>query len=137
MNEKETNTQNSIDEKRKKSLFHYIAVMFLVAFALVLISLLGQNKSLSLSKGVLQNAEQLQEENRQLHDQRVELTEELAQAKAELEQYKAMPLPEEVQKAYEMLLGDELDKLENYKQYLGTKGLEMYENLTKEGNTND
>jgi len=127
----------TMDEKRKASLFRYIAVMFLVAFALVLVSLLGQHKSLSLSKGALQNAEQLQEENRQLHEEALALTEELAQVKAELADYETMPLPEDVQRAYEMLLEGDLDKLYDYKQYLGTKGLETYNNLMKEGDNND
>ena len=37
-------------------------------------------------------------------------------------------------KAYEMLLTGDTEKLEEYKQYLGPKGLETYENLMKEGN---
>jgi len=135
-NEAKKNEQ-TIDEKRKRSLFRYIAVMFVVAFVLVLISLLGQHKSLSLSSGVVQNATSLQEYNRELNDQVVELTAELAQANAELETYENLPLPEDVQKAYEMLLTEDLEKLEQYKQYLGSKGLELYENLMKEGNSND
>ena len=137
MSKEEAKKTEPIDEKRKKSLFRYIAVMFVVAFALVLVSLLGQHKSLSLSSGVVQNAADLQEYNRDLNDRVVALTEELAQANSELERYKSLPLPEEVQKAYEMLLTGEMDKLEEYKQYLGPKGLEMYENLMKEGNSND
>ena len=108
--------------------------MFAVAFVLVLLSLLGQHKSLSLSSGVMQNAADLQEYNRELNDQVVDLTAELTKATAELERYKTFPLPEDVQKAYEMLLTGELEKLEDYKQYLGPKGLETYENLMKEGN---
>ena len=123
-----------MDEKRKHSLFRYLAVMFAVAFVLVLLSMLGQHKSLSLSSGVVQNAADLQEYNRELNDQVLELTEDLTQANAELEQYRKLPLPEEVQKAYEMLLTGDTEKLEEYKQYLGPKGLETYENLMKEGN---
>ena len=122
-----------IDEKKKKSLFRYIAIMFVVAFALVLISLLGQHKSLSLSSGVVQNAAELQDYSRELSAQVISLTEELAQTKSELELYQSLPLPEDVQKAYEMLLSGDLDKLEDYKQYLGPEGLAMYETM-KEGN---
>ena len=124
---------SAIDEKKKQSLFRYIAIMFVVAFALVLISLLGQHKSLSLSSGVVQNASDLQDYNRELNAQVISLTEELAQVKSELELYRSLPLPENVQKAYEMLLAGDLDKLEDYKQYLGPEGLAMYETM-KEGN---
>ena len=130
----EVKKNEPMDEKKKHSLFRYLAVMFVVAFVLVLLSLLGQHKSLSLSSGVVQNAAELQEYNRELNDQVVKLTEALTQTTAELEQYKNLPLPEEVQKAYEMLLTGDTEKLEEYKQYLGPKGLETYENLMKEGN---
>ena len=130
----EVKKNEPMDEKKKHSLFRYLAVMFVVAFVLVLLSLLGQHKSLSLSSGVVQNAAELQEYNRELNDQVVKLTEALTQTTAELEQYKNLPLPDEVQKAYEMLLTGDTEKLEEYKQYLGPKGLETYENLMKEGN---
>ena len=137
MSKEEAKKNEPIEEKRKKSLFRYIAVMFVVAFALVLVSLLGQHKSLSLSSGVVQNAADLQEYNRELNDRVVALTEELAQVKSELDLYETLPLPENVQKAYEMLLAEDLDKLEEYKQYLGPEGLAMDENLMTEGNGND
>lgn len=35
-----------MDEKRKQSLLRYIAIMFVVAFVLVLISLVGQTRSI-------------------------------------------------------------------------------------------
>ena len=82
-----------MEEKRKKSLFRYIGIMFAVAFILVLVSLIGQTKNISeLSKSsvsALQNAEQLQEDNRRLQQQVVSLTEEkldLADTVEELEQ---------------------------------------------------
>ena len=82
-----------MEEKRKKSLFRYIAIMFVVAFLLVLVSLIGQTRNISeLSKSsvsALQNAEQLQEDNRSLQEQVVALTEEkltLSNTVEELEQ---------------------------------------------------
>ncbi|MBQ9967439.1 MAG: hypothetical protein IJO88_01795 [Oscillospiraceae bacterium] len=71
-----------MDEKRKKSLFRYIAIMFVVAFVLVLISLVGQTRSIGhlseSSASALQRAEELQNTNR-------DLTEQIAELQAQLE----------------------------------------------------
>ena len=62
-----------MEEKRKKSLLRYIAVMFVVAFVLVLVSLVGQTRSIGhlseSSASALQRAEELQTTNRELTEQ--------------------------------------------------------------------
>lgn len=72
-----------MDEKRKQSLFRYIAVMFAVAFLLVLVSLVGQTRSIGQlsesSASALERAEELQNNNR-------ELSRELSEAEDALEE---------------------------------------------------
>lgn len=81
-----------MDEKRKRSLFRYIAIMFVVAFVLVLISLVGQTRSIGhlseSSASALQRAEELQNTNRELTEQIAELEEQLEETKGENETLK-------------------------------------------------
>lgn len=124
-----------MEEKKKQSVLRYVGVMFAVAFVLVVVSLISTNKNMSdVSEGAMENMEKLQEDNRYWQDQVVELTAQVAELTAQLEDATSSPRPEHVQKAYEMLLTENLEELEEYKGYLGTKGLELYENLMKEGN---
>ena len=89
-----------MEEKRKKSLFRYIAVMFVVAFVLVLVSLVGQTRSIGhlseSSASALQRAEELQDNNRQL-------TEKLDEAEDKIEtlQDENEDLTEEIQEKTE------------------------------------
>ena len=66
------NEKPALDERKKSALLRYVAIMFAVAFVLVLFSLLGQMRnSMSTiselnqsSSSALQKAEQLQERAR-------------------------------------------------------------------------
>ena len=59
-----------MDEKKKQSLLRYVAVMFVAAFVLVAISLVGQTRSIGQlsqnSASALQKAQELQDTNRKL-----------------------------------------------------------------------
>ena len=96
-NEKPIQTEKSaLDERKKSALLRYVAIMFAVAFLLVLFSLLGQMRnSMSTiselnqsSSSALQKAEQLQEDNLRLELENQELSHEMEKLKesyAELE----------------------------------------------------
>lgn len=86
----------ALDERKKSALLRYVAIMFAVAFLLVLFSLLGQMRnSMSTiselnqsSSSALQKAEQLQEDNLRLELENQELSHEMEKLKesyAELE----------------------------------------------------
>ena len=108
MEEKETlqPEKSGLDEKRKTALLRYVAILFAVAFVLVLISLLGQARhsktaisELSQSSiSALQKAEQLQQDNQSL----TEANEELVQDKKYLQQ-QVEQLTEEVETLEEEL----------------------------------
>ncbi len=78
MDEKETQQpeKSGLDEKRKGALLRYIAVLFAVAFVLVLVSLLGQarHSKITISElnqssiSALEKAEQLQKDNQSLYE---------------------------------------------------------------------
>ncbi len=77
MSEKEPKTKEPVlDEKRKNALLRYMAVLFGVAFFLVMLTYLIQlrdtNQTISqlntTSASAIQNAEKLQEDNRALND---------------------------------------------------------------------
>lgn len=134
-----------MEEKRKKSLLRYIAIMFVVAFVLVLVSLVGQTRSIGQlsesSASALQRAEELQTTSRELEEENNALTEQLEALKKEmtsLEQQletaeeNAAAREEQVRRAYENLLKGDPDDI--HEEYLGPKGLETYDNLMKEGN---
>lgn len=106
MSEEERQTQ-PISEKRKAAFLRYMAILFAVAFLLVLLSMILQNKSSKAtiselnetSRSALQNAVDLQEQNRALQEENdaltaqiSDLTQQLADSEAvaaELEQAKA------------------------------------------------
>lgn len=153
MNE-EKEREEKLDEKRKSAVLRYIAVLFAVAFLLVLFSLLGQmrnnlNTITALnesSTSALQKAEQLQDRNRELEQQLAEM-EALLEEKEGLEQQ--LIQLQKTPNAYEQLLlamelvtpgamegnvaaEQALDNLEQMKDHLGPKGLEKYESLLEE-----
>ncbi len=153
MNE-EKEREEKLDEKRKSAVLRYIAVLFAVAFLLVLFSLLGQmrnnlNTITALnesSTSALQKAEQLQDRNRELEQQLAEM-ETLLEEKEGLEQQ--LTQLQKTPNAYEQLLlamelvtpgamegnvaaEQALDNLEQMKDHLGPKGLEKYESLLEE-----
>lgn len=144
-----------MEESRKTALLRYLAILFAVAFLLVLISMLAQmrNSQTTISQltqsstSAAQNIEQLQENNRSLEDALLaeqtanqDLLESLAEAEAK---------EAKTRQAYEQLLlviklssqgnwegnvalSRALDALEEQKQYLDPNGLEVYESLLKE-----
>lgn len=150
MNEEKARDEK-LDETRKSAVLRYIAVLFAVAFLLVLISLLGQMRDSSntisqlseSSTSAFQKAEQLQDRNRELEEQLAALKEEQEALEQELEAQQKAPA------AYEQLLltmelvtpnamegnvaaEQALDNLEQMKDHLGPKGLEKYESLLEE-----
>lgn len=113
-----------LEENKNHSALRYLAILFAVAFVLVLVSLLAQfrNSSAAIHEltqsgiSALQNAEILQQNNRQLEE--------------ELDNTK---------RAYELLLiasqtgryklEEALEPLEELVQYLDREGLDVYESL--------
>ena len=159
MNEENKNTQpekSGLDETRKSALLRYVAILFAVAFVLVLVSMLGQMRDsksaiteLSQSStSAIQKAEKLQDENQELRQENVELVQDkkfLQQQvlqlteEAEALQEEAEAAAEQQEKlleAYEALLAaletGETENLEQYLNILGENGLKAYETLTKE-----
>lgn len=152
--------KTGLDEKRKTALLRYVAILFAVAFLLVLLSMFRQmrtNKStiseLSQSSiSALQKTEQLQEVNQSLSQtneelqqdkkylqQQVEqLTKYLEEQTALLKELEGAPDGAAIMEAYEALLtaldlGEVSEDLKTLKENLGEKGLEAYESLLQEG----
>ena len=151
MNEEEKNVQEQrtgLDEKRKTALLRYIAILFAVAFILVLLSLFSQMKSsqstisqLSQSStSALENVEKLQEQNRLLQEENQTLRDSLsASEQSNLHTKQAY---EDLLMAMEnsdggqegnVTLSRALENLKNLKKHLGQNGLKAYENLMEEG----
>ena len=92
MDEKK-DTQQPLSGARKTALVRYIAILFAVAFLLVLLSLILQAHSskatiselTQTSSSALSNVEQLQAQNRDLQDEKQALTQEKADLEAQLE----------------------------------------------------
>jgi len=113
------NETKPIDEKKKIALLRYLAILFAVAFVLVLLSLLGQMRSTNAAMdqiNAMQKAEALQEQNRQLQE---DLSKTSAAYEALLNAMEATPeeLPEAV------------EALSDYVSYLDQNGLDIYESL--------
>ncbi|MBP3633231.1 MAG: hypothetical protein J6J43_01515 [Oscillospiraceae bacterium] len=140
-----------MEDKKKQSLLRYIAIMFVVAFVLVLISLVGQTRSIGQlsesSASALQRAQELQDTNRELSVENEDLEDRIRQLEDQLADLEntvssletalteAQTEQEEQKTAietYEQLLSGDVAELNT--EYLGPNGLETYENLTKEGN---
>lgn len=168
MNEKETNTP-PLDERRKNALLRYIGILFGVAFLFVLLSLASELKANQsdlaelnqVSTSAVQKAEQLQDTNRALEEEKQTLTaqvadleQQLADAQLELEvqkekndllqtQHEASLAEfgenlQEIVDTYELLLAAAEDRsllpqVEKNLQNLGKNALKYYENLSKEG----
>ena len=126
----EKNTQpekTGLDEKRKSALLRYIAILFAVAFVLVLLSLFGQmrNSKTTISElsqsstSALQKAEQLQQDNLELSEENAELTQDKKFLQQQVEQLTeevealekeleaALEKQAELQEAYDTLLTEE------------------------------
>ena len=100
MNEETPKNQpekSGLDEKRKNALLRYVAIMFAVAFLLVLLSLIGQMRDSKntisqlsqSSSSAVQKAEQLQDTNRLLEENNILLKKDVDDLEAELESLKA------------------------------------------------
>ena len=82
-----------LSEARKTALLRYMAVLFAVAFLLVLLSLILQAHSskatiselTQTSSSALSNVEQLQAQNRDLQDEKQTLTQEKSELEAQAE----------------------------------------------------
>ena len=159
MSEETKNTQpekSGLDETRKSALLRYVAILFAVAFILVLISMLGQVRNsksaiteLSQSStSAIQKAEKLQDENQELRQENVELVQDkkflqqqVLQLTEEAEELQkdaeiAAEEQEKLLEAYEALLAametGETENLEQFEEILGENGMKAYETLTKE-----
>ena len=96
MDEKK-DTQQPLSEARKTALLRYMAVLFAVAFLLVLLSLILQAHSskatiselTQTSSSARSNVEQLQAQNRDLQDEKQALTQEKTALEAQVEELKA------------------------------------------------
>lgn len=109
MNEETNQIQpekSGLDENRKSALLRYVAIMFAVAFVLVLLSMLGQmrNSKTAISElsqsssSALQRAEQLQQDNLELTEANAELMQDKKFLRQQVEQ-----LTEEVETLEEKL----------------------------------
>ena len=152
MDEKNEAVQG-ISDRRKAAFLRYMAILFALAFILVLLSMILQSNSSKAtiselnetSRSAMENALQLQDENRSLHEQNDTLGEELAQTKELLAQ-KDAELAQAQQAQTELeAVRQELETLKkNEKQQADSElahTLEAYEALlcamgceTKEGN---
>ncbi len=143
----ENKQEGKLDERRKTALLRYIAILFAVAFLLVLVSLLGQMRDSQntisqlnqSSTSALQRAEQLQDRNRQLEEELARLQgleTELEEAQRTAAAYEQLLLTMELVNpgAMEGNVAAEqaLDALEQMKDHLGPQGLEKYESLLEE-----
>ena len=99
-NEKNQNAQpekTGLDEKRKNALLRYIAIMFAVAFVLVLLSMLGQMRDTKSaiselnqsSTSALQKAEALQVNNQELEKENAYLTGRIEELESQLNEAQA------------------------------------------------
>lgn len=135
----EEKTEGVSTEKRT-ALLRYLEILFLVAFMLVVISLILQMRSTNstisnlteASESMLSRAETLQEENRELQENLAELTQELNTAKAETEDLRI---------AYEALssvlaspyttqtveYAKEIETVYNYKSYYSESAWALFE----------
>ncbi len=159
MSEEMKNNQpekTGLDETRKSALLRYVAILFAVAFVLVLLSMLGQMRDSKTaitelsqsSSSAIAKAEQLQEENLELTQDKKFLQQQVEQLTADVEalqqeweeQNKELEAAEEQQakvlEAYEALLAamesGKTENLEQFKEILGENGTKAYETLTKE-----
>lgn len=94
----EEEKKQAADAKRRMALLRYIGIMFAVAFVLVAASLVVQMKNSrntiselnQTNSSALYNAEQLQNQNRELEEEKETLMQENAKLQQELESEKAL-----------------------------------------------
>ena len=92
----ENQKPSGLDEKKKSALIHYVAILFIVAFIIVLISMLGTMRDsredisalTQSSVSALQKAEQLQDDNQTLQEENLELEAKIKELEAALEAQK-------------------------------------------------
>ena len=144
-----------VEERRKTALLRYLAILFAVAFLLVLASMLAQmrNSQTTISQltqsstSAAENIQQMQETNRNLQDAleaeqtaNQNLLDALNQAQQENEKTRqayeqlllVIQLASQGQWEGNVALSRAIDALEEQKQYLDQTGLEVYESLLKE-----
>lgn len=116
--------KTGLDEKRKSALLRYIAILFAIAFVLVLLSMFGQmrNSQTAISElsqsssSALQKAEQLQQDNLELTEENNELSQDKKFLQQQVEQ-----LTEEVEaleKELETALQEHAELKETYEALL-------------------
>lgn len=124
-----------LSEARKTALLRYMAVLFAVAFLLVLLSLILQAHSskatiselTQTSSSALSNVEQLQAQNRDLQDEKQTLTQEKSELEAQVEDLQKQ-LDEKEESAEKLKLELELAHTkEAYEALLVAKNCEMHE----------
>lgn len=160
MSEEQEKQPMPINQKKRTAMLRYMAIMFAVAFALVLLSYLIQlrNSQTTISQlnarsaSAMQNAEQLQAENRNLIEENNALRIELNDAQAAAQEYQESAeasrqaarmegleegrkeAQEETQRAYDLLLkamatgnnAEILKELESQKENLSESALSAY-----------
>ncbi len=163
MSEEQEKQSTPINQKKRTAMLRYMAIMFAVAFALVMLSYLIQTRNSqttisqlnATSASALQNAEELQAENRTLIEENHALRIELNDAQAVAQEYQESAevsrqnarmegleegrkeAREETQRAYDLLLkamttednGELLKELEAQKGNLSESALSEYEAL--------
>lgn len=124
-----------LSEARKTALLRYMAVLFAVAFLLVLLSLILQAHSskatiselTQTSSSALSNVEQLQAQNRDLQDEKQALTQEKSELEAQVEDLQKQA-DEKEESAEKLKLELELAHTkEAYEALLVAKNCEMHE----------
>ncbi len=168
MSEEQKKPEIPVSHQKRTALLRYMAVLFAVAFALVLLSYLIQVRNSqttitqlnATSASALQNAERLQDTNRELTEENKRLNQELDNAlMASLEYQEGAEANEKAawtegqsdgaakaQKAYDLLLqameagrdqealGKALTELEPLKDKLSPEALKKYEALLQQYN---
>lgn len=123
-----------LSEARKTALLRYMAVLFAVAFLLVLLSLILQAHSskatiselTQTSSSALSNVEQLQAQNRDLQDEKQTLTQEKSELEAQVDETKQADEKEESAEKLKLELELAHTK-EAYEALLVAKNCEMHE----------
>lgn len=182
MNEEEKNTQPEkagLDDRKKTAILRYVAIMFAIAFLLVLFSLIMQARDTKstisqlnqTSASALEKVKQLQENYQVLQEEKSALEKTAAELEAQVEELSKRPdvdvdildtvdaLRQELKEAetaslktreaYDALLtaletrtpgsqegnvafSKAMDEVNDLVDYLGEKGLEVYESLTSD-----
>ena len=105
-----------LSDARKAALLRYMAILFAVAFVLVLLSLILQTHSSKSTISELDNAVKLQEQNRTLQEEKQQLQDELDELQKKLDEETALN---------EQLLAASQDEEKDAKQELRDKEQEL------------